>query len=82
MSGVFRTDNRTVQPGDVFIALQGESFDGHDFADAALAAGAAAAVVRAGAIETDAGPLIEVDGHGGGCRRGWPRSGSASGTRR
>ena len=61
MSGVFRTDNRTVESGDVFIALQGETFDGHDFVDAALSAGAAAAVVRSGVVTTADGPLIEVD---------------------
>ena len=61
MSGVFRTDNRTIEAGDVFIAIQGESFDGHDFVDAALTAGAAAAVVRAAALGTAEGPLIEVD---------------------
>lgn len=37
-------DTRTLQPGDLFVALQGER-DGHDFAEAALAKGAAAALV-------------------------------------
>ena len=40
------TDSRCAQPGDLFIALQGERFDGDEYATAALAAGAAAAVVR------------------------------------
>ena len=61
VSGVFRTDNRTVQPGDVFIALQGETFDGHDFVEDAFAAGAVAAVVRSGSTAPPVGPLIEVD---------------------
>ena len=39
-------DARLVQPGDLFIALRGERFDGHDFVDDAAAAGAAAALVR------------------------------------
>ena len=39
-------DSRSVQPGDLFIALQGPSFDGHDFVAAALEAGAAAAMVH------------------------------------
>ncbi len=39
------TDTREIQPGDLFFALPGEQFDGHDFVDAALSGGAAAAVV-------------------------------------
>ncbi len=38
-------DSRTVAPGDLFVALRGETFDGHDFVAAALASGAAAAMV-------------------------------------
>lgn len=43
------TDSRTVAPGNLFVALAGESFDGHHFLPAAATAGAAAAVVRRGA---------------------------------
>jgi UDP-N-acetylmuramoyl-tripeptide--D-alanyl-D-alanine ligase len=39
-------DSRTVAPGDLFIALEGPNHDGHDHVAAALAAGAAAAVVH------------------------------------
>jgi len=39
-------DSRRVQPGDAFFALGGRSRDGHDFAAAAIAAGAALVVVR------------------------------------
>lgn len=42
------TDTRTVRPGDLYVALRGERFDGHDFLDAAVGAGAVGAVVRAG----------------------------------
>jgi UDP-N-acetylmuramoyl-tripeptide--D-alanyl-D-alanine ligase len=35
------TDSRVLAPGDLFVALQGERFDGHDYAKAALAQGAA-----------------------------------------
>jgi len=42
------TDTRTVRPGDLFVALAGERFDGHAFLGAARAAGADGAVVRAG----------------------------------
>ncbi|KAA5604570.1 UDP-N-acetylmuramoyl-tripeptide--D-alanyl-D-alanine ligase [Roseospira marina] len=38
-------DSRSVAPGDLFVALQGPTFDGHDYVAAALAAGAVAAVV-------------------------------------
>ncbi len=38
-------DSRTLQRGDAFFAIQGESRDGHDFVDAALKAGAGLAVV-------------------------------------
>src|SRR5688572_5485477 len=42
-------DSRRVKKGDLFIALKGDNFDGHDFVSDALAKGAAAAVVsRAG----------------------------------
>jgi len=35
-----RTDSRQVRDGDVFIAIEGTAFDGHDFIDCALARGA------------------------------------------
>jgi len=38
-------DSRTVAPGDLFFALRGPQFDGHDYTDAALAKGAVGAVV-------------------------------------
>ena len=40
-------DSRSVEPGDLFIALKGPNFDGHAFVAKALAAGACAAVVDA-----------------------------------
>lgn len=41
------TDSRTVQPGELFFALRGPRFDGHEFVAEALGRGAAAAVVAA-----------------------------------
>ena len=38
-------DSRSLVPGDLFIALHGPNFDGHDFVAKALKAGAAAAMV-------------------------------------
>lgn len=43
----FSIDSRTLAHGDLFFAIRGERFDGHDFVDAALAAGAAGVVVSA-----------------------------------
>jgi UDP-N-acetylmuramoyl-tripeptide--D-alanyl-D-alanine ligase len=42
------TDTRAILPGALFVALTGERFDGHDYLEAAGAAGAAGAVVRRG----------------------------------
>ena len=39
------TDSRDLEPGDLFVALRGERFDGHDFVAAALARGAVGAIV-------------------------------------
>jgi UDP-N-acetylmuramoyl-tripeptide--D-alanyl-D-alanine ligase len=54
-------DSRTIKPGDLFVAIRGPKFDGHDFAADALATGAAAVVVdrRPDALPADA-PLLEV----------------------
>lgn len=38
-------DSRRVQPGDLYLALRGDRFDGHDFVAAAHQAGAIAAVI-------------------------------------
>ena len=39
------TDSRAIQAGDLFVALTGERFDGHDFARAVLEQGAAGVIV-------------------------------------
>ncbi|HYL02079.1 MAG TPA: UDP-N-acetylmuramoyl-tripeptide--D-alanyl-D-alanine ligase [Steroidobacteraceae bacterium] len=41
------SDSRTLAPGQLFVALRGPRFNGHDFVAAALTAGAAGAVVDA-----------------------------------
>jgi UDP-N-acetylmuramoyl-tripeptide--D-alanyl-D-alanine ligase len=43
----YSIDSRTLNPGDLFIALPGERFDGHDYVQAALEKGAVAAIVQA-----------------------------------
>jgi UDP-N-acetylmuramoyl-tripeptide--D-alanyl-D-alanine ligase len=40
------TDSRNIKEGDLFIALKGESFDGHDFIQGALSDGAVAVMVE------------------------------------
>ncbi len=40
------TDSRAVRPGQLFVALKGEHFDGHDYAKQALEQGAAAVVLE------------------------------------
>jgi murE/murF fusion protein len=41
-------DGRIAAPGDLYVAIRGESFDGHDFCAQACAGGAAGLVVAAG----------------------------------
>ncbi len=57
------TDSRSVGPGNLFVALVGENFDGHGFVAQAAASGATGAVVRRGfATELPAGfGVVEVD---------------------
>ena len=45
------TDTRTLQAGDLFVALRGERFDAHDFLPQARAAGAVAAIAERGLAE-------------------------------
>ena len=55
-------DSRTLERGDLFIAIRGENSDGHDYVRAAFEKGAAACVVdesRASEL-ADAGPLYIV----------------------
>jgi UDP-N-acetylmuramoyl-tripeptide--D-alanyl-D-alanine ligase len=53
------TDSRSVHPDQLFVALRGPRFDGHDFVVKALADGAAAAMVERG-FRTEVVPRIEV----------------------
>lgn len=54
------TDSRAIQPGALFVALEGQRFDGHDHLPAAAAAGAAGAVVRQGTAPIPGLILFEV----------------------
>jgi UDP-N-acetylmuramoyl-tripeptide--D-alanyl-D-alanine ligase len=54
------TDSRTVSAGDLYVALVGKRFDGHDFVAGALARGARGAVVSRAVAGEPAVPLYVV----------------------
>ncbi|MGH7651473.1 MAG: Mur ligase domain-containing protein, partial [Gemmatimonadaceae bacterium] len=55
------TDTRKIGKGDVFLALKGERFDGHDYLREAVRDGASALVVsRPPRINTLSVPIFEV----------------------
>jgi UDP-N-acetylmuramoyl-tripeptide--D-alanyl-D-alanine ligase len=53
------TDTRSLQAGDFFVALKGESFDAHAFLPQAKAAGAVGAMAQTGLAQADL-PGVEV----------------------
>lgn len=53
-------DSRKVQPGDLFIAIRGERFDGHDYAQKTFSDGAVACVVER-AIDDVSAQLVVDD---------------------
>jgi UDP-N-acetylmuramoyl-tripeptide--D-alanyl-D-alanine ligase len=53
------TDTRTLQAGDLFVALKGENFDAHDFLPQAREKGAVAAIAQHGLAESGL-PGLEV----------------------
>ena len=58
-----QTDTRNLKPGEVFVALRGEKFDGHEFASVAIKQGAIAAIVdrRFQADIAPKLPLLQVE---------------------
>jgi murE/murF fusion protein len=54
------TDTRSIRAGDLFFALKGDNFDGHDYVAAAARAGAAAAVVKHPVADVPGLPQIVV----------------------
>lgn len=54
------TDTRKLQPGDLFVALQGENFDGHEFVAQAAGLGAVAALVSR-KLDCDLPQLVVAD---------------------
>ena len=55
------TDTRTLQSGDLFVALRGENFDAHDFLQQAREIGAVAAIAQHGLLECGLPGLEVVD---------------------
>jgi len=58
------SDSRAIVAGQLFVALRGDKFDGHDFVEAAIASGAAAALVDArweAEHASSAAPRLVVD---------------------
>ena len=58
----YSIDSRTLNPGDLFIAIAGERFDGHNYVQAALDKGAVGAIVEAGKqVPGDPLRLLQVE---------------------
>jgi UDP-N-acetylmuramoyl-tripeptide--D-alanyl-D-alanine ligase len=72
------SDTRSLQPGDLFVALRGERFDAHDFLAQARAAGAVAALAERGLATAGlpglqvADSLAALQQLAAGWRRAWP----------
>ena len=86
-------DSRTIQPGELFIAIRGPRHDGHGFVAGVLAAGAAAGMVASDALgqypEEIRGKLFTVDDTlvalqqlASAAREIWRKSGASVGKRR
>lgn len=76
----YSIDSRTIRPGELFFAIRGPRFDGHDFVSAALQAGAASAVVEQTRAQIDTqrtlrvpGTLQALENLAGEVRRRWGR---------
>ena len=54
-------DSRRIEPGQLFVALSGERFDGHDFLEQVAAKSAAAALVEREAEEVELPQLVVAD---------------------
>jgi UDP-N-acetylmuramoyl-tripeptide--D-alanyl-D-alanine ligase len=56
------TDSRDIRAGDLFVAIKGPRFDGHDFVGQALAGGAVAAMISDESVLRDSdAPALVVD---------------------
>ncbi|MGB0716232.1 MAG: UDP-N-acetylmuramoyl-tripeptide--D-alanyl-D-alanine ligase [Phycisphaerae bacterium] len=55
------TDSRSIEPGDLFIAIKGERFDGHDHVAQAVSRGAVACVIEHATAVPQGVAFIEVE---------------------
>ena len=55
------TDTRSLQPGDLFVALKGDTFDAHEFLAKAKAAGAVGALAQGGLAQAELGGVEVPD---------------------
>ncbi|WP_345802312.1 UDP-N-acetylmuramoyl-tripeptide--D-alanyl-D-alanine ligase [Microbacterium sp. AZCO] len=60
VGGLVDTDSRLIEPGGIFVAKPGEETDGHLFVDAAVANGAALAIVER-PVEADVTQIVVAD---------------------
>lgn len=58
---LYCTDSRTIEPHQIFVALRGARFDGHDYLPAVAARGVQTAVVQKGTPSVAGLTFIEVD---------------------
>lgn len=61
ISGHLNTDSRTLVKGDIFVALQGERFDGHSYLTTVAALGASAVVVSRASSELAIPQIVVAD---------------------
>jgi len=54
------TDTRTLEKGQLYVAIRGEQFDGHDFLREAVRRGAAAVIVSEAGVDLPTVPVIRV----------------------
>ncbi len=57
--GGFNHDTRTIKDGDIFVAIRGDQFDGHNFVEKAFSLGAVAALVNSD-FDLEGYPLLKV----------------------
>lgn len=55
------TDSRKIEKDNLYIALEGETFDGHDFIEAAILKGAIAVIASKPVQTTNEVPIIQVE---------------------